>query len=208
MQVHDSLSEMTAGICTRLKLTSPSGRASIGLLRRRGSRGSSTKAKHDQWPVALVSARYPHRFLAAIAFQESVADVREEGGWQRTINDAGSSRPGTSRRSGLGQMNALASEITIQDRSPSSPSRPRRVLVVAGISTASSSFSGGVCVMGRTSTCCSLASSTTAITIAQGRSFNPSSHPCSCSRFGVRVGFVQKVALSISDLFKYRTLRS
>lgn len=78
------------------------------------------------------------------------------------------SRPGRGRRSGPGHTNSFASVITIQERSAS---RPRRLLVSVGISTASMGLVGGVCVIGRTRTSCSPSSSVTTNTTAHGGSF-------------------------------------
>ena len=87
---------------------------------------------------------------------------------------------GRGLRSAPGQTNSFASVITIQDRSAS---RPRRFFVSMGTSTVLLGSEGRVCVIGTTRTYFSPFSSVTTNTTAQGRSFTPSSRPCSCSIF-------------------------
>ena len=82
------------------------------------------------------------------------------------------------RKSGPGQANVLASLTTIHERSTSSP---RRRSVSGGISTAATSAPGGLWVTGTTVTISQPSSSRAANTIAQGRSFTPSSWPRRCS---------------------------
>ena len=86
----------------------------------------------------------------------------------------------TGRKSDPGHRNKLPSETMTHDFSAS---RPRWLLRDAGISSALLSC-GAVWVIGKTATSGSVPSSwSTTSTMAQGRSFTPSSRPAVASRF-------------------------
>ncbi len=91
----------------------------------------------------------------------------------------GGLRFGIGRISGPGQMNTLASVVTIHD---ATSSNLRRRLIAGGKATASDGFAGGVCVTARTRTSVWPSSRRTdnARTTA-GRSFRASSRPLLCS---------------------------
>ena len=90
------------------------------------------------------------------------------------------SLPGIVRKSGPGQVKRLDSETTTHDRSESKPSLR---LVSNGTSMASTSELGWLCVIGSTATSCRPAGPPSTKTTAQGLSLDPSSRPCSHSRF-------------------------
>jgi len=85
---------------------------------------------------------------------------------------------GAGRKSGPGQSKRLASLKITQDRASS---KPRRRFTSIGISTARWSSAGGEWVIGRTVTGRAPSRSSAVRTMAQGRSFRPSSRPSSCS---------------------------
>ena len=80
---------------------------------------------------------------------EPVAHLFEKPVRKQTINNRFRLSDPCGRRSGPGQMNRLASDSTIQDRSSS---RPNLRLTAAGISTASEGSTGRLWVIGNTTT--------------------------------------------------------
>jgi hypothetical protein len=145
---------------------------------RRNLRNLKEPAGSAVYSVRGTTAR---RCAAAVARNLSRIRRNSEGGNGPYANRPGSVRD-SGRKSGPGQQNRLTSLTTTQERASSKPSRR---FTACGISTASPSASGAVCVIGSTVTVVSPDAARAVRITAQGRVLSPSSCPfrkCECHR--------------------------